>query len=300
MQLPHADPHDAIAAQLRDLSARRAHDSSELNVTSATSPEPASEPPLRATPLNDNAGDIRIPTPRARSGRGVVVLLAVCAGVAATMAWHSYGDEAKQRLSSLVPQLFAQAPASTQSANAAEPQDVTSQIAAPQPAAEPAPAQEVSNVAPATPTPPAPAAATPAAETPPTQVALPPEVTQSIETMAREIASLKQTVEQLQAGQQQLSRDVAKANEHGTRHKVAEQASKPTPRPRPRHTSAPAAASRTVAPYSPPPPVYSQSQPYQPRAVQHDAYIPPPAPAPRQLPPQPGDSSAPRPPMPLQ
>jgi len=73
--------------------------------------------------LNDNIGDIRIPAPRARSGRGVVVLLAVCAGVAATMAWHSYGDEAKQRLSSLVPQLFAQAPAPTQSANAAEPQD---------------------------------------------------------------------------------------------------------------------------------------------------------------------------------
>ena len=310
MQLPHADPHDAIAAQLRDLAPRRAQDSSESNVTPAApepnvtpaaSPQPASEPALRAAPLNDNIGDIRIPAPRARSGRGVVVLLAVCAGVAATMAWHSYGDEAKQRLSSLVPQLFAQAPAPTQSANAAEPQDAASQTVAPQAVADPAPAQESSAAASATPAPASavPAPATPAAETPPTQAALPPEVTQSIETMAREIASLKQTVEQLQAGQQQLSRDIAKANEHGTRHKVAEQASKPAPRPRPRHTSAPAAASRTVAPYSPPP-VYSQSQPYQPRAVQHDAYIPPPAPAPRQLPPQPGDSSAPRPPMPLQ
>ena len=159
------------------------------------------------------------------------------------MAWHAYGDEAKQRLSSfvpqfsygaevkqklshLVPQLFSNAP-EMRSANAAEPKDTTSPIAASEPVADPAPAQESSDAASATPAPAAPAPVTSAAETPPTQIALPPELTQSIETMAREIASLKQTLEQLQAGQQQLSRDVAKVSEHGTRHKLADQTSKP-------------------------------------------------------------------------
>jgi hypothetical protein len=296
MQLPPAaDSHDAIAAQLRILATRPAHDPSGSKDTPATSPEPASEPSLRVVPFNDNTSDIRIPTPHARSGRGVI-LLAVCAGVAATMAWHSYGDEAKQRFSHLVSQLHADAPAPTQSANATEPQGVTSQIAAPQPAVAQTPAQDSSNAASATQTP-APTPATPAAEAPPTQVTLPPELTQSLETMAREIASLKQTVEQLRAGQQQLSNDVAKAGENQARHKLAEQPSKPTSRQRLRHTSTPAAASRTVVPYSPPS-AHSQRQTYPQGITQREAYVPPPAPT--QLPPPPGDSSVPRPPMPLQ
>lgn len=283
---PKADPHDAIAAQLRNLAPRLPDDPSEFNVAPAAPPEPASELP---------SGDIRILRPRARSGRSVV-LLTVCAGIAAMVGWHSYGEEAKQRLSYLVPQLLADAP--TQSANAAEPQDATSQIAAPQPATDPAPAQEGSNATPATPIQPTSAPATPAAETSPTQVALPAELAQSIETMSREIASLKQTVEHLQAGQQQLSRDVAKVSEHGTRHKLTEQTSKPTPPQRPRRAPPPAATTRTQAPYSPPQ-AYSQGQAYPQGAAQREAYIPPPA-APKQLPPRPGDSSVPRPPMPLQ
>lgn len=304
MQLQTADPHDAIAAQLRDLAPRRAPDASEPGETPVASPEPANEPALRAVPLNDNAGDIRIPSSRGRSGL-VAILLAVCAGVAATMAWHSYGGEAKQRLSSFVPQLLAYVPMVMQGTNAqpndAASQAAVSQTAAAQPAVAPASAQEASNE-PATPAPSAsaPAAATPAAEAPPAQAAVPPELMQSIEAMTREIDSLKQTVQQLQAGQQQLSHDIAKVNEHGTRHKVAAQTSKPAPRPAPRRTSAPA-DTRTVARYSPPPAptqrqLYPQSYPQG--AVQHDAYIPPPAPP--RLPPQPGDSSAPRPPMPLQ
>ncbi|MGL5165703.1 MAG: hypothetical protein ACRC9K_07430 [Afipia sp.] len=294
-KLQHADsqtddPHDVIVAQLRDLAPRLAHDPSEIGVTPAASLEPASEPSLRAAPLNDNSGDIRNLTPRARSGRGVMLLI-VCAGIAATVAWHSYGEEAKQRLSHLVPQLFPGAPAPTQSANAADPQS-----AAPQPATDPAPAQEAA-AAPATPTQPATAPA--AAEASSTQTTLPPEAAQSIETMAREIASLKQTVEQLQAGQQQLGRDVAKVTEHEARRKLTAQAAKPTPPPRPQRALTPGAPPRTLgtlAPYSPPP-ATSQGQTYPQGAAQRDAYIPPPAPT--QLPPQPGDTSAPRPPMPL-
>lgn len=314
MQLQHADPHDAIAAQLRALSTSHANASSGPDVTPTASSEPAAEPPLSATPLNDNTGDMRIPTSRARSGRRVVVL-AICAGVAATMAWHVYGDQAKQKFSSLMPQFLANTPTPTQSANAAEPQDVTSQTAAPQtaasqpaadapaPASAPVPAQENSSTASVTPTPAAPVPATPAAEPPPTQAALPPEVTQSLETMAQEIASLKQTVEQLRAGQQQLSNDIAKVSEQATHHKLAEQTPKPVSRPRPRHSSPPAAASRspvisrTYAP-APPPQPQTQRQIYPQVPAQREAYIPPPAPT--RLPPPPGDSSVPRPPMPLQ
>lgn len=306
MQLQHADPHDAIAAQLRALSTTHAKDPSGPDVTPAASPEPANEPPLSATPLNDNTGNTRILTSRARSGRRVV-FLAICAGVAATMAWHVYGDQAKQRLSSLLPQFVANAPAPTQSANAAEPQDAASQVAASQPASEapaPAPTQESSNAASEAPTPAMPTPATPTATEPaPTQVALPPEVTQSLDTMAQEIASLKQTVEQLRAGQQQLSSDVAKLSEQAARHKVTEQAPRPASRQRPRHSSTPAAASRTpvasrtLAP-APPPQPQSQRQDYRQVPTQREAYIQSTAPA--RLPPPPGDSSVPRPPMPLQ
>lgn len=306
MQLQHADPHDAIAAQLRALSTPRANDPSGPDVTPAVSPEPTNEPPLRATPLNDNTGDMRILRSRARSGRRVV-FLAICAGIAATLAWHVYGDQAKQTFSPLMPQFFANAPAPTQTANAAEPQDTTSQVAAPQPAAvdtpAPAPTQESSDAASATPTSAARAPSMPAAEPPPAQAALSPEVTQSLETMAQEIASLKQTVEQLRAGQQQLSEDVAKLTEQAARHKLTQPTPKPASRPRPRHSSTPAAASRTpvashtLAP-TPPPMPQPQRQVTSQVPAQREVYIPPPAPA--RLPPPPGDSSVPRPPMPLQ
>lgn len=281
------DPHDVIVAQLRDLAPRLAPDPSGLNVLSPVSPEPAVEPLLRADPLNDNTADIRNLTPRTGGRRGTILVI-VCAGIAAAAAWYSYGGEARQRVSDLVLQLIPGAVAPAQSA--AEPQNTAPQAAASQPAADPAPAQEAAETAP-TPQP-ATAPATAAVDAPPAQGVVPPEITQSIESMTREIASLKQTVEQLQAGQAQLSRDVAKATEHEARRKLTTQASKPAP---PRPQRAPAVAQQSPTPYSPP--TYSQRQPYPQGTAQREAYIPPPAPT--QLPPQPGDTSVPRPPMPL-
>jgi hypothetical protein len=115
--------------------------------------------------------------------------------------------------------------------------------------------------------------------------------------MAQDIASLKQTVEQLRAGQQQLGNDVAKFSEQATRHKLAGQTPKAASRQRPRHPSTPSMASRTVDRTSPPQP-QSQRQIYPQAPAQREAYNPPPAPT--RLPPPPGDSSVPRPPMPLQ
>lgn len=290
---PQADPHDVIVAQLRALAPRMAQDPFRVDVTPAAPPEPASESSAGATPLNDNTGDIYYPPLRARSGRGIALLI-VCAGIAATAAWHFYGEEAKQRLSHLVPQLLADASALTQSANTAGTKGAAPQISEPQPTAEPVPAQEGA-AAPATPAEAVtPSTAAAAEEALPTQAALPPEFAQSIETMTREIASLKQTIEQLQADQQQLSRDVAKVAGQEVHRKLAAPASKPSPLPRPQRASTPARAARPLAP--PPPQTYSQGQPTQ-GVTQREAYIA--QPAVTQLPPQPGDTSVPRPPMPL-
>lgn len=338
---PHADPHDAIVELLHNHAQRVASDPSKLNITPAGTQPERPAPDLAAAPaiesqvhaaLNDNTDAIRpseFRTPATPTRRGGIVsrtLLTLCAGVAVTIAWHTYADEAKEQLAQFVPQLFASTPATAQDASSAEPrqQDAAAQAAAtPQPAAAEATPAQAAATPPAQPAQPAqqataaaPATA-PAAQASPTQAALPPEVTQTIEAMSREIASLKQTVEQLKANQQQLSRDAAKAGEHETRRKPAKQTSQTSsaaPQPQRTSTAAPPPSSappyaaavqraQASAPYVPPPPAYRPS-PAASGTVQRDAYIPPPppapAPVPRRLPPEPGYENAPRPPMPLQ
>lgn len=334
---PHADPHDAIVELLHNHAKRTANDPSKLDITPAGKPAESDTSAPSTAPsvmddvhaaLNDNAirpSEFRTQaTPKRHGGMISRALLTLCAGVAVTVAWHTYADEAKERLSQFVPQLFASTPATAQDANPTDPQqqDATAQAAAPQPAAaEAAPAQAAAAATPArAPQTPASqetttAAAAPAAQPAPAQATLPPEVTQTIEAMSREIASLKQTVEQLKASQQH-SRDLAKAGEHETRRKPATstQAAKPAAQQqRTSTTMSPPSATppyvaavqraQASAPYVPPPPAYRPS-PTSSGAVQREAYIPPPppapAPVPRRLPPEPGYETAPRPPMPLQ
>ncbi len=302
-KLQHADsqtddPHDVIAAQLRDLAPRLNQDQSEVHATTKAMPEPASEPSAIDTPLSDNIGDIHAPTSRAGFGRGVGRLaLIACAGSVMAAAWYSYGDAAKQRFSDLVPQLLIGAPAPVQEAKPAQQQDTASPTTESQQPTAPAPAQEtVAAAAPVAPPEPAAAPSTQAAEAPPAQAELSLELAKSVEAMSREIATLKETVEQLQAGQRQLSRDVAKATEQTATRKPVAQAAKPAPSSRPQPSYP--AVSRTYAPS--PSQTYSQGPAYPQNAAQREAYIPPPAPAPtQQLPPPPGDTSVPRPPMPL-
>ncbi|MBS0530042.1 MAG: hypothetical protein JSS22_11720 [Proteobacteria bacterium] len=298
----HDDPHDAIAAQLRGLAPRVDRASPEPGIAPdrdlaiaqdapAMSPASASESPLRATLATDNAHSIGGPKPSARSGHGVArLLLIVCTVIAAVIAWRSYGEEATQRLSELTPQLLTRTLATIQNNTGGEAPKDAAQTATPQLAAEPASPQEAAT---ATPVQPSPATTTPAMESSPAQTTIPPELASSIESMTREIASLKQTVEELKAGQQQLAQDIAKAAEHETHRRPIAQTSKPTAPLRRQHASAPAAVPHARTPYVPPP-NYSQ-QTYTQSAVQREAT----SPAPTQLPPQPGDTSAPRPPMPL-
>jgi len=297
---PQADPHDAIAAQLRHLAPRITHDpqiedNHEPSQVEETSPStelslPTNEPSFHAAPSNDNVDVLLKDIPRARSYRGVfTVLLAICAGVAATTAWYSYGEEAKQRLSKLIPQLLLEAPASSpQGANTVEAQDTAAQAAVPQPTAEAEPAQEAAT---------APQPSTDPVTTPtqasPTQAALPAEIAQSLEATANDIAALKSAVEDLKASQQQLRREIATTAEREAHPKPVQHRAKSVP-PRPQRPSPQAAA------YNPPLPSPSPSPATESRTPpQRDAYIPSQAPVPARLPPQPGDDSAPRPPLPV-
>lgn len=295
-----ADPHEAIVAQLRDLAPRIKHEPSQLEEMSPSleSFPPIGEPSFQAAPSNDNAAALHDAIPRARSRRGVVtVLLAICIGIGGAAAWHSYGEQAKQGLAQLVPQLLMETPVPPQNENAGEAQDTAAAQAAmpqPQPTAEANPPQEAATIAPEPPPPPTDSITT-ATQAPPVQAALPAELAQSIETMANDIAALKSTVEDLKAGQQQLRRELAAAAEREAHPKPVQQRAKPASPQRPR-TSPQAAVPPSPSRPSPPPPEATERQLPPP---QRDAYIASQAPVPARLPPRPGDDSAPRPPMPL-
>src|SRR5258708_14881430 len=115
--------------------------------------------------------------------RGLIgLLLAGCIFVAAFVSQSSYGDAAKQIFARWAPQLIA-----------AQPSPSTVQVAA----AEPVPPQ-----------------LTPLAQTAPQDVApaaapVSPELAQLLQTMARDLATSGQGIEQLKAGQEQMTRDNA-------------------------------------------------------------------------------------------
>jgi uncharacterized phage infection (PIP) family protein YhgE len=294
-----ADPHDAIAAQLRDLAPRIKNEPSQTKGTSPSTEtsQPVGESSFQAAPPNDNADALLKTIPRARSRRGILkVLLAISVGVAVTTAWHSYGEEAKQTLSRLVPQLLTAAPASIQDATADKPQDTAAQAAAAEPTAEAEPAQKAVTAAPE---PPAPSTdpVTTSTQAPPTQAALPAETAQLLETMASDIAALKHAVDELRASEQQLRRETAMIAEREPHPKPVQRRGKSAP---PRRQP----ASPQAIPYNspaPPPslPRATERQIHPQESIQRDAYIPSQAPVPARLPPQPGDDSTPRPPMPL-
>jgi len=115
------------------------------------------------------------------------LLLAIGSGAAA-MAWQSYGGAAEQMIARWAPQLAQPAPTAV-AAIAAKP--ASQQTGSPAQAAPDA-------VAP-----------TPSVETAPS----PGAETNDIAGMRQEIDQLKASIDELKAGQQQISRDVAKASE---------------------------------------------------------------------------------------
>jgi hypothetical protein len=126
------------------------------------------------------------------------LLLAACIGVAA-IAWQSsHGDAAKEIIARLAPQrVVTSSPPLENPGLPTQPSPPTVQAAA----------------AKTTPPQPAPLAQTAPEDVAPTAVALSPELTQLLQSMARDLATLGQGIEQLKASQEQMARDNANAAE---------------------------------------------------------------------------------------
>jgi hypothetical protein len=232
------------------------HAAPDLTASATVPPAGATVPPVDTTFRATAANDILIKSRRrsmaGRVLRGVAaLLLAACIGGAA-MAWRYHGEAAQQMIAEWAP-LFAQ--------KSSQPPEKTGLTAAPVLAAAEVDAANASPVQPATAAQTAaPAATAETAASAPAAAAAPDEP-QSLETMARDLASasqqieqLKASVEQLKASQQQLVAMVSdKAATQNLRPK------KPASPPRPVAAFAPA---RTTAPPPPLPP-----RPYRPAAA---------------------------------
>ena len=242
--------------------------------------EPSLGPALRAADMtNDPSPGVPPSLGRQTSRRLVRFLMAACFGVAATLAWQSYGDAAREMIATSAPQL--------------------GWLLLPPPAMDPPPGREIAGEQPgpsalAASAPQAPSAqaagvASTASEAAASTAAAEPspELRQQLETMAHDLAAVRQRVEQLAAGQEQIAGDLAKLH-------TAEQDI------RRRISALPPAAGATVRKPVPLPQVPPQSSvappPPPPPQVAPQSSIAPAPPPPPQVAPQ--SSAAPLPPLP--
>ena len=165
---------------------------------SAGPPIPPVDMMFRPAAVND----VQVQGDRPSIGRRAVrafsgFLLTACIG-GAGVAWQSYGDAAKQIIASSAPQhvLTSWLPLEKLGLSA-------------QPAP---PAVQAADANAAPPQPAAPAQTAPEGVAP-TTAALSPDLAKLLQSMARDLASVGQEIEQLKASQQQMSSDVAKPSE---------------------------------------------------------------------------------------
>jgi hypothetical protein len=200
---PYADPHDdVLVARIDEELSKLAHDAMhdpsdpQTHMGSDFSAGPA-VPPVDTTfrPAAVNQVPGLRPSIGGRAVRGFIgFLLAVCIGVAG-IVWQAYGDAAKQMIAKWTPQLVA---------TSSPPLENTGLPEQPNP---PAVQANAANAAPPQPAPPAqtaPEGVAPAAAAPESAVLL--------ESMARELASARQEIDQLKASQEQMSRELAKSS----------------------------------------------------------------------------------------
>jgi hypothetical protein len=230
--------------------------------------------------------------------RVVMALLGLCGAMAAA-AWQQYGDQATAMAAEWAPPfVLAALPSGAKPALAEQPGAPTAETAASNHAA----VQQPATVA-AAPTQPEPAATVaavaPAAET--TQLQ---SMAQDLATMGQQVEELKTTIAQLKASQAQMARELAKASEaKAAEIKPAEQ----NLRPRVSALTPPTPRPAAPPPVRKPKPASSYSQAYSPAPLSAAPAAPlPPVQAAAPLPPaQPqqtiADDGAPvvRPPMPL-
>jgi hypothetical protein len=311
------DPHDVVVVapdvarvvpafeELSNLLREAARHSTPQTRTdpglAAAPPVPPVDTTFRATAVNDVQNNVHATGSRRPVGSRVAraftaLLLTTCIGVVGFVL-NAHGDVAKQiaksvpkLLTSLLvekPGLPAQpaAPAVEADAASADAANAVANAVSPQPAPPPAPA--------------APESAVPgAAASSPDQGQLLQSMAHDLAGLGQQVEQLKASIEELKAGQQQMSRDMARAPEQSPRPKLSA-ISPPPPRP---------AAVRLRKPMPPlPPPQAAVAPPPLPQSAA--PYVPPAAPyVPRQVEPpaqttaQPQDeelSPVPRPPMPV-
>jgi hypothetical protein len=270
-------PSDEELSDLLHQAARHRSD----NKTSAGSDFNAgpTAPPVDTTfrPTSGNAV-ARRPMARRAVRAFITLLLAVCMGFTA-VAWRSYGDIAKKKIAKLTTQVVL--------ATSMPPEKS-------EPAAQPPPAIQTSEANAASPQPPPVVPATPEAVAPADVPSA--QSAQLLQSMARDLASLGQEVEQLKAGMAQL-----KASQEQTSRHIgngSEQHNRRTRMSAPPQRSAAARARKSTTSLSPPPiaaaPALPQPAPY---------YAPPPHRPQQQftaeLPVGSELSPVPRPPMPV-
>ena len=126
--------------------------------------------------------------------RGLIGLLLTAGICTAAFAWQSYGETVRPMISRWAPQLASSLPSATPELAAQQ------SLPAVQVAAADAAISQLS--------PPAQIGPQDAASAP-----IPPEVTQSLQTMARDLASVQQEIGQLKASQEELARENARTAE---------------------------------------------------------------------------------------
>jgi hypothetical protein len=200
---PYADPHDDVqVARIDEELSKLAHDAMrdpldpQTHMGSDFSAGPA-VPPVDTTfrPAAVNQVPGHRPSIGGRAVRAFIgFLLAVCIGVAG-IVWQAYGDVAKQMIAKWTPQLIATSSPPLENTGLPE---------------QPNPPAVQADAAKAAPPPPAPVAqAAPEGVAP---AAAAPESAVLLESMARELASARQEIDQLKASQGQMSRDLAKSS----------------------------------------------------------------------------------------
>lgn len=205
----------------------------------------------------------------------VGVLLAGCIGVAGSFGWQAYGDAAKQIIVGWAPQVgISSSPQPESTAQSPPPNSAAAQAS-------------TTNAAPAQPA----AAPQTAEETAPAATTMPDGSTQSLQSMARDLATMREqigqleaSIEQLKTGQEQMSREINRVPAQNARPRMAA----PPPRP------AAALARKPRLSASPPQPAATAPLPQVAASP-----APPPLGPPAQPAAEPQDELAPRPPLPV-
>jgi hypothetical protein len=161
--------------------------------------EPLDDATFRPADLDNDNWPSKRPSPGKRASRAPIrFLITFCMAVAATLAWQSYGDAARETIASSAPQLGWLAP-------------------------------QVAPVAQTAPTPAAPTA--------------PSLDRQQLNAMSLGLVALRQSVDQLAAGQEQITRDITKLR--AAEQDILDKITAPPPRPA-------AAPARKPVPLTPP------------------------------------------------